>query len=408
MTGPGPGGANYASGMDNPPGYQDPLGMLRTVPEGRRAKLAELINLIAARGAMSRAQAMADLGWSRTLVTRVATILLDQGLVAEDVITEPGRRGRPTAHLRLVVGRAATIGIDFGYRSVRTILASVDHTILASDEGELGDDYRPADGLTCARRMIDGMLAKSGIDWPDVVGAGIAISGPLDYENNAPMLSSLLPHWAGDVVARAREYLPCPIVLGNDTRLACYAELLWGAGRDFDSYIYFKLHSGVGGAYVLNRRIVSGASGVAGEFGHMVVVPGGERCRCGGRGCLETVVGVPAIVRGLSVSYGHTPQWREVLRRLADGDAATQEAFADAHEAIGRATASLCNILNPEAVILGGALSRASADIEDRVGAGIRRHALPASAATPVHIGSLGRGAAALGAVGAVLMKGIV
>lgn len=404
----GPGGRNYASRMMNQPGYQDPLGVLRTVPEGRRAKLAELINLIAAKGAMSRAQAMAELGWSRTLVTRVATLLLDEGLVAEDVTAIPGARGRPTAQLRLVVGRAATIGIDLGYRSVRAILASVDHTILASDECELGDDYGPDDALTGARRMIDGMLASVGIGWPDIVGAGIAISGPIDYDNNAPSLHSLLPHWAGDVVARAREHLPCPIVLGNDTRLACYAELLWGAGRDFDSFVYLKLHSGVGGAYVLNRRIVSGATGVAGEFGHMVVVPGGERCRCGGRGCLETVVGVPAIVRGLSLSYGHTPRWAEVLQRLNAGEAATRQAFADAYESIGRATASLCNILNPEAVILGGALSRASGDIDGQVASGIAAHALPACAATPVRLGTLGRGAAALGAVGAVLMKGIV
>ncbi|GAA2446504.1 ROK family protein [Agromyces soli] len=394
--------------MVNQSGYQDPLGVLRSVPEGRRAKIAELINLIAAKGAMSRAEAMGELGWSRTLVTRVATVLLDEGLLAEDVPAGSGRRGRPTAQLRLVVGRAATIGIDFGYRSVRTILASVDHTILASDERELGDDYGPDSGLARARQMIDGMLKDVGVDWSDIVGAGIAISGPIDYENNAPSLDSLLPHWGGDVVARAREHLPCPIVLGNDTRLACYAELLWGAGRDFDNFLYVKLHSGVGGAFVLNRRIVSGASGVAGEVGHMVVVPGGERCRCGGRGCLETVVGVPAIMRGLSIAYGHEPDWREVLQRLRSGDAATQEAFGDAHEVIGRATASLCNILNPAAVILGGALSRASNDIEGQVAEGIRSHALPACAETPVRLGALGRSAAALGAVGAVLMKGIV
>lgn len=394
--------------MMNRPGSQDPLRVLRSVPEGRRAKLAELINLIAAKGAMSRAQVMAELGWSRTLVTRVATVLLDEGLVTEDVVPEPGRRGRPTARLRLVVGSAATIGIDFGYRSVRTILASVDHTILASDECELGDDYGPREALANARVMIDGMLGEVGIEWPQIVGAGIAISGPIDYANNAPLLDSLMPHWSGDVVVRAGEHLPCPIVLGNDTRLSCYAELLWGAGRDFDSFLYLKLHSGVGGAFVLNRRIVSGATGVAGEFGHMVVVPGGERCRCGGRGCLESVVGVPAIVRSLAVSYGHTPEWEEVLARIEAGEALTLDAFRDAHEVIGRATASLCNILNPQAVVLGGALSRAVGDIEERVAEGIAHHALPACADTAVRVGRLGRSAAALGAVGAVLMNGIV
>lgn len=393
----------------NPGGpVSDPFAVLRGVTGRRRETLALLINLIAARGPVSRAQVMSELDWSRALVTRTASALLDEGVLSEIIPETSARRGRPTALLKLVVGSAATIGIDFGFRSVRTILASVDHTILASDERELSHDYGPDEGLGAARNMLDTSMDTAGIEWSDVVGAGIAISGPIDYANNAPSLNSLLPHWEGNVIERASRYLPCPITLGNDTRLACYAELLWGAGREYDSFIYFKLHSGVGGAYVFNRKIVPGATGAAGEFGHMTVDPTGEICRCGGRGCLETIVGVPAIVRVLQLAYGHEPEWGEILRNLRAGDPPTVRAFSDAYEVIGRATASLCNILNPQAVILGGTLSRASDEIDKVVADGVARNALPISAQTPVMIGALGRNAAALGAVGAVLMKGVV
>lgn len=386
---------------------RDAFNVLESVSGRRRETLAALINLIAARGPTSRAAAMAELGWSRALVTRVATELLDAGVLTETEPEATGRRGRPIALLGLVVDSTVAVGIDLGYRSVRTIVARADHTILASGEETLSDDYGPAEALDAARRMLDAALAAGEVPWDDVVGAGIAISGPIDYQHNAPSLKSLLPHWEGDVLGRAREYLPCPLTLGNDTRLACYAELLWGSGRRYDDFLYLKAHSGVGGAYVLERRIVSGAAGAAGEFGHMVVDPDGESCRCGGRGCLETVVGVPALIRRLGRT-GSESAWRDVLRDLERGDARTTAAFAEAFEVIGLAVASLCNILNPQAVILGGALSRADATIRDAVAGRIASSALPMCARTPVEIGELGRNAAALGAVGAVLMRGIV
>lgn len=396
--------------MDRSSAYspRNPFAVLDGVSGRRRETLAMLINLIAAQGPVTRANAMSELNWSRALVTRAASELLQEGVLTEIVPDAPARRGRPTALLKLVVGSAATIGIDFGFRSVRTILASVDHTLLGSDERQLSRDYGPDEGLRAAREMLDASMGAAGITWADVVGAGIAISGPIDYANNAASLQSLLPHWEGDIVARARTYLPCAITLGNDTRLACYAELLWGAGRGFENFLYFKLHSGVGGTYVLNRKIVTGATGAAGEFGHMTVDPTGEICRCGGRGCLETVVGVPAIVRRLRPAYGHDPEWGEILLNLQAGDPPTVRAFSDAYEVIGRATASLCNILNPQAVILGGALSRASDRIDRVVADGVAHNALSISADTPVVLGALGRNAAALGAVGAVLMKGVV
>jgi predicted NBD/HSP70 family sugar kinase len=352
---------------------------------------------------------METFGWSRSLITRIAIILLDTGVLAETVIDSQGRgRGRPTVVLRLVVDSAATIGIDFGFKSVRMILARVDHQILASDERQLSENYGPEEAFTAVDEMLATRMQEHGVAWEDVVGAGIAISGPIDYPRNEPSLDSLRPFWSGDVVKRAAQHLHCPITLGNDTRLACYAELLWGSGRDFTDYLYLKLHSGTGGAFVANGSLVMGATGSAGEVGHMVIEPNGDRCRCGRRGCLETLVGVPALLKKLSLSKGFELSWADarVLINAKDEDAS--RVIDEVFEVIGRASASLCNVLNPQAVVLGGALSRAVTDSDIRVSRSIEQYALPSCAKTPVLVGSLGRDAAALGAVGAVLMRGII
>lgn len=158
---------------------------------------------------------------------------------------------------------------------------------------------------------------------------------------------------------------------------------------------------------VLNRRIVLGSVGAAGELGHMIVDASGAICRCGSRGCLETVVGVPAMLAALSPLFPPDLSWGSLLKRLALDDSAAVRAFDDAYWTIGRAAGSLANVFNPQAIILGGALSRARPAVDNSVRASFRRHTLAVNAGVEVKIGQLGRNAAALGAVGLVLTHGI-
>jgi predicted NBD/HSP70 family sugar kinase len=373
-----------------------------------REQCSAVVNLIAVSGSMSRSKIMDELGWSRSTTTRAVTTLLDERLLLEDLTHDGVGRGRPAALLRLNPTAGTIVGVDLGFTSVRVILAALDHRVIASDESKLAPSYGADEGFRAAREMVERLLRSTGTSWEKVIGAGFAVGAPIDSESNSVTLESLRQHWTGDLQAWASQYFPCPAFIGNDTRLACYAELLWGTGRDYDNFIYLKLHSGTGGCFVINRTIVAGAKGGAGEIGHMIVDPGGEICRCGGRGCLETKVGVPAMLRSLSPALGAQVTWEDVRGHLADGDAATLRAFADAYDAIGQASASLCNILNPQAVILGGALSRTSPDIAQTVGDITRRHALSINSDVRVEVGELGRNSAALGAVAYVLMQGIV
>ncbi|MFD0637162.1 ROK family protein [Catenulispora yoronensis] len=153
--------------------------------------------------------------------------------------------------------------------------------------------------------------------------------------------------------------LGLPVLADGDTKLGALAERRWGAARGCDEFVYMKLHGGVGGAFVSNGRLARGATGGAGEIGHLIVDANGPLCRCGNRGCLETFVGLPVVMRALEPAYGDRLTLRNVITMAWQGDRGCIRALSDAGSMAGRAVGMLGNILNPETVIIGGALSAA-------------------------------------------------
>ncbi|KAA1397465.1 ROK family transcriptional regulator [Aeromicrobium ginsengisoli] len=377
-------------------------------PVSLRTPATALMNHLAARTPQTRAEIMDSLGWSRTTLSRIVSLLMDGGLLNE----EPGPahgRGRPVSRLSLNPAAGRVVGIDIGFRSIRTLIAAVDHSVVAFDERSLSEFVEQDEALEVAREMIDALLAEQKTDWAEIVGAGIAVGAPIERGSNAVALGgSLQLRWRGDLLETAARHLPCPSYIGNDSRLSAHAEMLWGAGRDLGSFLYLKLHSGTGGSLVLDRRIVTGSTGAAGEVGHVIIDPDGLMCRCGNRGCLETVAGVPALLDSVSRRYPQAPTWADFRGLLADGDATAVGVMEGAFQAVGLATASLVNVFNPEAVVLGGALSRAYPPGAQVIQENLRRHCLPVNGHVDVRMGAIDRRAGALGAVGLVLTHGVV
>ena len=145
----------------------------------------------------------------------------------------------------------------------------------------------------------------------------------------------------------------------NDANLGALAELGWGAARGKSEVAYIKVSTGIGAGLISRGRLQHGVGGTAGEIGHAVIADGGPVCRCGNRGCLETLASTRSIAELLSISRAEEITPRRVLELCAAGDAAAQRLVGDAGRAIGIAVANLCNLLNPECVIVGGELSAA-------------------------------------------------
>lgn len=378
-------------------------------PPSVRVRATTLMNHLAARPPQTRADIMTSLGWSRTTLSRIVSVLMDGALLTEEVESAAGRgRGRPVSHLSLRPNAGRVLGVDIGFRSVRTVIAATDHSVEGIDERLLPDSFGQVEALTAAREMADALLMRLGLDWSEVIGAGIAIGAPIRRGTNEVALGGLLPRWSGDFHRAASAFLPCPTYIGNDARLSAHAEMLWGAGRTFDSFLYLKLHSGTGGCVVLDRRIVTGSIGAAGEVGHFNVDSTGLPCRCGNRGCLETVVGVPALLESMHRATSRPIGWEEFRALLGDGDPTAVEVIEDALEAVARTTASLVNVFNPNAVILGGALSRAYPASADRVKQKMAPYTLTVNSDVVVTLADIDRRAGALGGVGLVLTHGVV
>lgn len=252
-------------------------------------------------------------------------------------------------------------GIDMGGTRTRAgIVAMHDmgRVLASASTPTVRDD--PEEGIRALARLVRDVLRQvaraegaSGLPG-SLAAAGLGAPGPFDAAKHQFAGFANLPAWNRfPIDLRLSEALfGIPVALGNDANIAAFGEHMAGAGKGMQSLIYVTLGTGVGGAIILDGKIHSGHTGIAGEFGHVQVDPDGEMCGCGKRGCLETF----ASGTGVSRMYGAPA--REVFRRAARGDAKAIEVLQRAGEALGRALSSAAIAVDPEAVIVGGGLSK--------------------------------------------------
>lgn len=158
------------------------------------------------------------------------------------------------------------------------------------------------------------------------------------------------------------QFIPVPFTLNNDANMAAFGEYMCGAGQGVSSMILLTLGTGVGSGVILGGKLWQGACGFAGELGHVVVNPGGEKCKCGSQGCLETEVSAPKIVRNYKTLRQSDEKLtsEEIFHRAKRGDAAAQKAFYQAAYYLGISLSLVINLLNPEKILLGGGVIKAA------------------------------------------------
>jgi predicted NBD/HSP70 family sugar kinase len=389
-----------------------------TVPQGRTGSLETLrrlnrlrvIHALRDQGLISRAEIARQTGLSRSTVSSLVAELQADGLVVER--PEPAsaygdQGGRPPILLSFDASAGIALGIDFDHHHVRVAVSDLSSRILAEREERLDTDHLAHEGMDAAAALVHQLLREAGIDPARVIGAGMCLPGPIHRPTGVVGSTAILPAWVG--VAPAEEMhrrLDLPIMVDNDANLAALAEAAFGAGRDAKDLIYLMISSGIGAGLVLNGRLYRGAEGLAGELGHVLVDPEGAVCRCGNRGCLETVAGTDALAELLRRSHGEGLDGHAIVRLAVDGDLGARRVIADAGRAIGKAAATLVNVLNPELLVVGGDLAGAGELLLDGVRESLERSALPTAAkAATVVAGSLGDRAEVLGAIALVLSE---
>ena len=325
----------------------------------------EVLDLVRSGRAATRADLIRITGLSRTAVASRVSALVDAGyLVHAEELAPTG--GRPAGALAFNQDAGVVLGVAVG-RS-RSQLGVFD-----LEGRELAGDTRDHEvGVSAEELMpeIAERLAKMlhGIG-PHVVGIGMSLPGVVDPLAQVSVDAPVMNGWDGiELAPFFREVTEAPLFLGNDADVLAGAEL-FGPGPHWKNALVVKASTGLGLGIIANGRVVTGHLGAAGELGHTWLDSAGERpCRCGRTGCLETVAAGWALVRQLvesGVSAGHV---RDLVASALRGDAVARSLLRESGRALGEVLAVAINLLNPEAVVLGGDMGTAF----DLYAAGVR------------------------------------
>lgn len=367
-----------------------------------------ITSLLASEGPMSRADLARATGLSRTTVSSLVSELIAHDHVVETADRgrpHKGGSGRPPLLVTLSTPGGGVAGVDIGHRHVRVAVADRSGAVLAEDTAAVDVDEDGGAALDRAARMVRQSLRVAGLARADLHAVGMCVPAPLD-RRSASIRTGILPGWRQlSPAEELHRRLDVPVFADNDANLGALAELTRGVARGVADVVYVKVASGLGAGIVLGGRLHRGATGIAGELGHVQIGEDGQVCRCGNRGCLETLVAAPRLVELLQPAYDEELSVERILELDADDDAGVRRVLSDAGRVIGRALADLCNSLNPELVVVGGSLGR-SASLGDGIRSSVGRYAQPdTAAALRVVSGELGDRAEVVGAVSLAIAR---
>jgi predicted NBD/HSP70 family sugar kinase len=366
-----------------------------------RASRELVLTALRARGPMSRAELARYAAVAPSTISGVVQDLVAAGLVVGSPERGFPQPGRPGLRLTLNPRLGAVVGVEFGFSSLRVLLCDVAHTVIGTGECELPDSHTSAAALAAARMLVDETLVAAGLTHETLIGGGVSLPGPVRRHPDVVVPSAILPGWrgvTGDDIAAA---LGVAVSIDNDANLAALGEHVWGAGRGCDDSVTLKFHHGIGCGLFVNGTLVRGATGGAGEIGHITVDDRGPLCRCGKRGCLETYTAIYAILDVLRPQHGALTL-TQLMELLSAGDPGAVRVVSDAAELVGTHLAAACNLLAPRRIIVIGPMAQAGSLILDPIRTAIRRH-IALSEAPEVVLGSLGNRHTALGAVALAL-----
>ncbi|GHF57196.1 ROK family transcriptional regulator [Streptomyces griseosporeus] len=364
----------------------------------RRRNLARVMHTVSAEGPLSRAAVASRIGLTRAAVSTLVDELIRTGLLEELGPERPGRVGRPGSALAVSGRGPAGIGAEIG----------VDHLAVCAVDlrGEVrarairhgtnrGRSPEPVAGeLTDLVRQVVAEAEQEGL-WP--AGLAVAVPGLVARDARTVVRAPNLDWHDTDLGALLPADLP--LIVDNEANFGGLAELWLGEGTPRD-FLHVSAEIGIGAAVVVDGQLLRGTRGFAGELGHVPVRPDGPECACGGRGCLEQYAGEEAVLRAAGLASAED-RVAVLADHAAEGDETVRRALREAGEALGIALTGAVNLLDPESVVLGGALAGVGPWLLPSLRAELARRT--AGPACPVSVSRLGSEGPLLGAAHAVV-----
>lgn len=310
------------------------------------------------------------------------------------------------------------IGVDLGGTNARAALITPEGRIVRQARRPSLQEHAPDATLGQIVEACREVIAAEGIDTSQVGGVGIGLPGIMDIATGICFWSPNFAQWQdvpiGPTVGAG---LGIPAYILNDAKCAALGELVYGAGKGVRNMVMITLGTGIGGAFVVDGRLLIGPNGSIGEVGHHTIDPQGPRCGCGNFGCWEAIcardaiiactdrklqAGRPSLLRELVARGGVTPEL--VSRAAAAADAVALEVLDEIGFHIGIGVSNLINMLNPERFVIGGGISQAGELLFAPIRRTVDQRAVPLQRKTAEIVPALlGDNAGVMGAAALVL-----
>ncbi|HEY8576200.1 MAG TPA: ROK family transcriptional regulator [Devosia sp.] len=313
--------------------------------------------------------------FDKSTVSSIVNEFIERGLVERRAKASASGRGRPTEGLVISPASGLLVGVEVEASKLIYVACGLDGTVLA--EQVLPFDGRLDDVEIAITTGIDSVVSLTG-SGAKVLGIGVSLPGLV--ANDGKLVHVPVLGWRDvDILGRLSQRCTAPVYVGNDGKAAAMAEHMFGACVDMDNFIYLFSGSGVGGGLFLDGTVYKGAGGLAGELGHVKIVPQGRFCSCGASGCLAAYLTESALIEEISRLGSVRPtSFAQIIELAEAGEPIVLNVLEHAGEVLGSAISSLINIFNPPLVLLGGDLSAAKPYLSGSVDKALRRLAHPA------------------------------
>ena len=331
-------------------------------------EMGRLLSLIVGHKAVSRADLERLSGSSRATILQRLGVLFSANLIVETDETQPSG-GRPSKLLKLNSSFAVTIAADIGESLTRVALTDLSPRILAEATFATNLENSPESVLAEIMRCCTTLLTQ--IDRPvsNVMGIGLCLPSPIDYENARVFGPSVMRGWDDyDIRGWFWKHYQIQAFADNDVNLMALAEhrSFW---PDEDYFFFIKAGTGIGSGIVTKGEVFRGGQGTAGDIGHIQLdFPNPPLCRCGKLGCLEAYAAGWAIARDLRAKGFEANNARDVIDLVNRNTPEAIQRLRAAGRGIGEVTANVVSVLNPDLIVLGGTLAQA----DEHLLAGIR------------------------------------
>ena len=320
----------------------------------REANTARVVETVRTYGHITQVELTAATGLSPATISNTVKRLVAEGVFRTQSTVHSGRRAQLVSLARQT---GLLAGIQVGRRVLKIAISDPSLNIQRSKSLPLPLSHRADTTLDRAALLIVELIEDLGANVDELTAVGVCVAAPVDPDTGMISVAGILPGWEQvKIAAVLGDRLNRPVSVDNDANAAAIAEGRRGGLRGVKNGIYVCASYSTGAGIIINGALYRGARGIAGEIGHVQVEPTGLICTCGGRGCLNTVVGADVLVESLRLSRGYS-SLSDVIREAKAGDIGCRQVVGDAGAQIGAVLADQLTSLAPSRIVVGGELA---------------------------------------------------